>query len=79
MGTAELNEVAKDIIANQEVNIKEPPNYYRYIASFVLLVTGFALMCEHLITWGGFDRTFGHEIIGIGCIILSYFIGLRDK
>jgi len=53
-------------------------DYYRYVASFVLLVLGISLMLEHLVTWGGFDPGLGagHELYGLISVIVGYFIGI---
>lgn len=51
--------------------------YNRYVASFVFIVAGFALMIEHLVTWGRFDAAWGHEVIGLLIILVGYLIGIR--
>ena len=74
-----LDAMVKELVFNQGKRFKSTFDYYRYISAFVLLTSGFALLCEHLITWGGFDRTWGHEGVGVILILLAYVVGLRNR
>lgn len=52
--------------------------YYRWLVSGVLLSSGFFLMMEHYIRFGGFDiEVIGHEWYGLGLIVLGILLSLK--
>ncbi|MCW3140613.1 MAG: hypothetical protein N2V72_00310 [Methanophagales archaeon] len=54
--------------------------YYRWLTSGVLLVSGFFLIVEHFVRFGGFDiELAGHEWYGLGLIILAMLLSLKWK
>jgi len=59
---------------------KECLKYYRWLTSGVLLVSGFFLVVEHFVRYGGFDiEILGHEWYGLGLIILAMLLSLKWK
>jgi len=54
-------------------------DYPTYVISFVIILSGLALILEHLITWHGFDLEFGHEWIGLILIISGMLMGLKKN
>jgi len=55
--------------------------YYKKLISMITIVTGSALLLEHLFTWGGFDLLDfqGHEYYGLILIIIGFAVSSRLK
>ena len=50
------------------------------LISLILIVSGSALMIEHLFTYGGFDiEIIGHEVIGLGMIVIALLLSMKWK
>lgn len=55
-------------------------NYNRKILGAVMLISGVALMLEHLFTFNGFDlELIGHEYYGLALIIGAFLFNLKWK
>lgn len=55
--------------------------YYKKLISMITIVSGAALLLEHLFTWGGFDLLDfqGHEYYGLILILIGFGISSRWK
>ncbi|MDY6959801.1 MAG: hypothetical protein SVK08_11675 [Halobacteriota archaeon] len=52
--------------------------YYRKLGSMLLILSGSALMAEHLFTFDGFDiELLGHEWYGFGMIVVGFLLSMK--
>ena len=60
-------------------DLKRLTPYYKKLISMVLIVSGSALMLEHLFEYGGFDLLdfAGHEYYGLALIGVGFLLSMK--